>query len=88
MQDLVQHLSQRSSSAWSVVERVQDIAFAADPPARQRRDHRTRLTLIVHQDVPRGRGSARLDLHPLDGSPGDVVDQAIALALATIGPAW
>jgi len=88
LQDLVQHLSQRSSGAWSVVERVQDIALAADPPTRQRRDHRTRLTLIVHQDVPRGRGSARLDLDPFDGSPGDLVDQAIALALAAIGPAW
>ena len=86
--DLVQQLERRNPGGWSVVERVQDIAFAAEQPARQRRDHRTRLTLIVHQDVPRGRGSARLDIDPFDGSPSDVVDQAISLALATVGPAW
>jgi hypothetical protein len=89
-QDLVQHLARRAPGAWSVVERIQDIAYAADPPiARQRRDHRTRLTLIVHQDIPRGgRGSARLDLDPIDASPADLVDQALALALAAVGPAW
>jgi hypothetical protein len=87
-QDLVQHLGRRAPGAWSVVERVQDLAFAADHPARQRRDHRTRLTLIVHQDVPRGRGTARLDVDPFDGSAADLVDHAIALALAAVGPAW
>jgi hypothetical protein len=87
-QDLVQHLARRATGAWSVVERVQDLAFAADQPARQRRDHRTRLRLIVHADDPRGRGSARLDIDPFDGSPGELVDQAIALALASVGPSW
>ena len=87
-QDLVQHLRRRGPGAWSVVERVQDTAFAAEHPARRRRDHRTRLTLIVHQDVPRGRGTARLDIDPFDGSAADLVDQAIALALAAVGPAW
>ena len=87
LRNLAAHLERRGG-AWSLVERVQDIAFAAEQPARQRRAHRTRLTLIVHQDVPRGRGTARVELDPLDASPGDVVDQAIALALATIGPAW
>lgn len=85
---LVQHLLRRAPAAWSVVERVQDLAFAADRPARQRRDRRTRLTVIVHQDVPRGRGTARLDVDPFDGSPADLVDRAIALALAAVGPAW
>ena len=89
-QDLVQQLARRAPGAWSVVERVQDIAYAADPPiARQRRDHRTRLTLIVHQDIPRGgRGSARLDLDPIDAPSSDLVEQAIALALTAVGPAW
>lgn len=86
--DLVQQLARRGPGAWSVVERVQDLAFAADHPARLRRDHRTRLTLIVHQDVPRGRGTARLDIDPFDGSPSDLVDRALALALAAVGPAW
>lgn len=87
-QDLVQQLARRSSGAWSVVERVQDIAFAADQPPRQRRDHRTRLTVIVHQDTARGRGSARLDFDPFDGSSSDLVDRALALALTAVGPAW
>ena len=87
-EDIVQQLARRGLGAWSVVERVQDLAFAADHPARQRRDHRTRLTLIVHQDVPRGRGTARLDIDPFDGSASDLVDRAIALALAAVGPAW
>jgi predicted Zn-dependent protease len=86
--DLVQRLSRSTLGAWSVVERVQDIAIADDHRSLQRRDRRTRLTLIVHQDVPRGRGSARLDIDAYDTSADDLVDQATALALAAVGPAW
>jgi hypothetical protein len=86
--DLVQRLARRPLGAWSVVERVQDIATADELRGLQRRDHRTRLALIVHQDVPSGRGSARLDLDPFDGSADDLIDQAISLALAAVGPAW
>ncbi|MEO7329780.1 MAG: metallopeptidase TldD-related protein [Minicystis sp.] len=86
--DLVQRLTRRDPGAWSVVERIQDTATAEDPHSFQRRDHRTRLTLIVHHDVPRGRGSARLDLDAFDGTADDLVDQAIALALTAVGPTW
>jgi predicted Zn-dependent protease len=86
--DLVQRLARTTLAAWSVVERVQDIAIADDRGALQRREHRTRLALIVHQDVPRGRGSARLDLDAFDGSATDLIDQAISLALAAVVPAW
>jgi predicted Zn-dependent protease len=86
--DLVQRLARRNLGAWSVVERVQDLAIADELRALQRRDRRTRLALIVHQDVPRGRGSARLDVDAFDGSAGDLVDQALSLALAAVGPAW
>jgi hypothetical protein len=85
---LVDILARRDPGAWSVVERVQDIAFAAEQPALQRRDHRTRLTLIVHQDVPRGRGTARLDIDPFDGSAADIIEQALSLSATTVGPAW
>jgi hypothetical protein len=88
LRDLVQRLSRRSLGAWSVVERLQDIAIADEHRALQRRDHRTRLALIVHHDVPRGRGSARLDLDAGGGSADDLIDQAISLALAAVGPAW
>ena len=86
--DLVQRLSRRNLGGWSVVERLQDIGIADEHRALQRRDHRTRLALIVHHDVPRGRGSARLDLDAFDGSADDLIDQAISLALAAVGPAW
>jgi hypothetical protein len=85
---LVQRLARRDLGAWSVLERIQDIALADEQRGLRRRDHRTRLVLVVHQDVPRGRGSARLDLDSFDGSADDVIDQAIALALAAIGPPW
>jgi predicted Zn-dependent protease len=87
-QGLVQRLARRDLGAWSVVERVQDLAIADELRNLQRRDHRTRLALLVHQDVPRGRGSARLDLDAFDGSADDLIDQAISLALAAVGPAW
>ena len=86
--DLAQRLTRSDLAAWSVVERVDDTATADDVHQRQRRDHRTRLTVIVHHDTPRGRGSARLDLGASDGSADDVVEQAIALATTTVGPAW
>jgi predicted Zn-dependent protease len=86
--DLVQRLARRNLGAWSVVERIQDIAITDELRALQRRDNLTRLAVIVHLDVPRGRGSARLDLDDLDGSPDDLIDQAISLAGAAIGPAW
>ena len=85
---LAQRLPRRNFGAWSVVERIQDIAVVDDRRALQRREHRTRLTLVVHIDVPRGRGSARLDLDSFDASPDDVIDQAASLARAAIGPAW
>lgn len=86
--DLVQRLSRTNLGGWSVVERVQDLAIADERRSLQRRDHRIRLTLIVHQDTPRGRGSARLDVDAYDTSADDLVDQATSLALAAVGPAW
>jgi hypothetical protein len=85
--DLVQRLARSNLAGWSVIERVQDLA-TADDRALQRRDRRTRLALMVHHDVPRGRGSARLDVDAYDGTAEDLVDQATSLALAAVGPAW
>jgi hypothetical protein len=83
---LVSALEDRRVSDWVVVERDQELASATE--GRQRTDDRTRWVVVVHQDVPRGRGSARLEIGALDGSARDLVDQAQALALATIGPPW
>lgn len=83
---IVSALEDRRVSDWVVVERDQELATVTE--ARRRTDDRTRWTVIVHQDVPRGRGTARLDIGALDGSARDLVDQAQALALATVGPPW
>jgi hypothetical protein len=42
----------------------------------------------VHQDVPSGRGTARLELAALEGSAADLVDRALALAAAAVAPSW
>jgi predicted Zn-dependent protease len=86
--DLVQRLADRGLSAWSVVERVQDLAIVDERRSLQRRDHRTRLAVTLHHDVPRGRGSATLEVDSFDGSADELIDHASQLALAAIGPAW
>jgi predicted Zn-dependent protease len=83
---LVSALEDRRVSDWVIVERDQELAIATE--GRQRTDDRTRWVVVVHQDVARGRGSARLEIGALDGSARDLVDQAQALALAMIGPPW
>lgn len=83
---LVSALEDRRVTDWAVVERDQELAIATQ--TRSRTDDRTRWIVVVHQDVPRGRGSARLEIGALDGSARDLIDQAQALALATVGPPW
>lgn len=84
---LVGALSSRKVADWIVVERNQELAHASDAPL-QRTEQRTRWSLIVHHDVPRGRGTARLELGTRQGDAKDVVEQALALASAAIGPPW
>jgi len=86
--DLVDRLARRSLAAWSVAEHVQDVALSDELHTLRRRERRTRLIVSLHQDVPRGRGSARLDLDAFDGSADDLIDQLATLALTSIGPAW
>ncbi|HET9626547.1 MAG TPA: metallopeptidase TldD-related protein [Kofleriaceae bacterium] len=85
---LAARLARRNLAAWSLVERAQELATVDEQRAVARHERHTRLTVIVHLDVPTGRGSARLDLDPIDAEPDDVIDQAIALATAAVGPAW
>jgi predicted Zn-dependent protease len=71
---------------------------AAEPPlatARvHRAEHRTRWQVTVHEDLATGldkvvgRGSAHLDIDAATGDPEAVVDQALALARAAVGPPW
>ena len=84
---LVGALSARKVADWVLVERDQELAFASDAQLR-RTEQRTRWSLVVHHDVPRGRGTARLEIGTRQGDAKDVVDQALALASAAIGPPW
>ncbi len=85
---LINALDARRVSEWIVVERGQEIAIADEARPLRRRDQRTRFTVVVHHDVTRGRGSARLEIASLHGEPLDFVDQAIDLASAAVGPSW
>ncbi len=86
--ELVRALERRKVSDWVVIERAQELALADEARALGRREARTRATLIVHQDMPSGRGTARLELAAPVGSAGDLVDQALALAAAAVAPGW
>ena len=88
LRQLVAALTRRDVSDWVVIERAQELAALDEARSLRRNDSRTRWTIIVHHDVPHGRGSARLDLGSLDGSANDVVTQALSLAEAAIGRAW
>ncbi len=85
---LVNALNARKVAGWIVIERAQELAAITEDRATQRTELRTRWTVIVHHDVPRGRGTAHLELTTREGEAKDVVAQAISLASATIGPAW
>ena len=86
--ELVRALERRRVSDWVVIERAQELALADEARGLQRRERRTRTTVIVHQDVPSGRGSARLELAAQEGSAADLVEQAVALASAAVAPSW
>lgn len=85
---LVSALNARKVADWVVIERVQELAAIREDRDTRRAEQRTRWTLVVHHDVPRGRGTARLELTTREGEAKDVIEQAISLASAAIGPAW
>lgn len=85
---LTRALRTRDVSEWIVVERGQEVAIADEARPLRRRDRRTRFTVIVHLDVPRGRGTAKLEIASLHGDAIDLVDQALDLAGAAVGPSW
>jgi predicted Zn-dependent protease len=87
--DLVHALERRELADWVVIEREQELAvFDERAPGSRRVERRVRWHVAVADDVPSGRGTARVAIDAVDGSADDVVRQAIALARAAIGPAW
>ncbi|HUJ58825.1 MAG TPA: metallopeptidase TldD-related protein [Kofleriaceae bacterium] len=83
---LGRELDRRGLAEWCVVERDQELGWVDDAVVRA--EQRTRWQVTAHDDSPAGRGSARLAIDGVDGSPRDVVDQALALARAAVGVAW
>jgi hypothetical protein len=84
--DLLRALGDHGLADWVLVEREQDVAIA-DPTLR-RTERWLRWTVIVHDDTPTGRGSARVALDAADGNADDAVLQAVMHARASIGNAW
>ncbi len=85
---LVRVLQDRRVADWVLTEREQELAVVDERAGLRRHETRTQWTLVVHDDSPTGRGSARVTIDALGGRPRDVVEQALALAKAAIGPAW
>ena len=88
--DIARALAKQKVADWVITERAQEIAIADAlhfEKLMRRREQRERTTLLVHADDPRGRGSARVHAAGNE-SASELVDRAVALALATIGPAW
>ena len=86
--ELVRVLGWRNVADWVVIERSQEIAIVDEATRLHRTEHRKRWLLTVHVDVYTGRGSAHLGIDAADGTTEAIVDQAIALARAAVGPAW
>lgn len=85
---LVSALNARKVADWVVVERAQDLASISEERATRRTEIRMRWSVLVHHDMPRGRGTARIELTTRQAEAKEVVDQAISLASAAIGPPW
>jgi len=86
---LLRVLGERPLADWVLIEHDEQLAVVAEAaPGSERAEQRQRWELTVHVDAARGRGSARLDLQTGSGLADNIVDQAIALANASVGPAW
>jgi hypothetical protein len=87
--DLIRALDRpRAIADWVVIERVQERGAYDEARDASRRETSTRYTVILHHDVPSGRGTARLELCATDGRASDVIDQGVALAMTAIGKLW
>ncbi len=86
---LLRALGDRPLADWVLIEHDEQLAAVDEAaPGSERGEQRQRWDLTVHIDAARGRGSARLELQTGSGLADNIVDQAIALANASVGPAW
>ncbi|HSD90037.1 MAG TPA: metallopeptidase TldD-related protein [Kofleriaceae bacterium] len=85
---LLRALDRRDIADWVLVQRDQEIGIASDEPALHRTERRVTWHVTVHHDAPQGRGSAHVMIDATNGIAEDIVEQALALARSSIGPAW
>jgi predicted Zn-dependent protease len=85
---LLRALARRDIADWVLVQREQEIGIASDEPALHRTEHRVTWHVTVHHDAPQGRGSAHVTIDATNGLAEDIVEEALALARSSIGPAW
>lgn len=83
---LLRALDRRGVADWTLVERAQEVAISTGD--LHRTEKRTKWQLTVHHDSPQGRGSAHVTIDSVDGDAAPIVDQAVALAVSSTGPAW
>src|SRR5688572_18249856 len=86
--ELADALGRRGLADWVLIERAQDLASIDDQTRVRRVERRVVWQLTVHFDSPAGRGSAQVTIDAVDGTASAAVDQAVALAQSSIGPAW
>jgi hypothetical protein len=86
--ELVRALRDRHAADWVLTTRDQDVGVVDEDGPVRRRESRTRWTLVVHDDVSNGRGSARVELAGHDGPATALVDQTLRLARAAVGVGW
>src|SRR5258705_11456606 len=86
--ELASTLAKRGLADWVVIERAQDIAWVDEHAKLRRVDKRVLWQVTVHYDSPAGRGSAHVTIDAVDGNANAAVEQVVALAQSSIGPAW
>jgi hypothetical protein len=86
--ELASTLARRGLADWVVIERAQDIASVDEATKSRRVERRVLWQLTAHFDSPAGRGTAHVTIDAVDGTAAAAVDQALALAQSSIGPAW
>jgi predicted Zn-dependent protease len=86
--ELATLLDRRGLADWVVVERAQDLASIDETTESKRVERRVVWQVTVHFDSPNGRGSAHVTIDAVDGNATAAVEQAVAHAQSSIGPAW
>jgi hypothetical protein len=81
-------LDRRGVNDWTIIDRDQELALVDEATRVYRAEHRRRWQIIAHIDTPKGRGSSYISVDAVDGNPEWLADQAVALAQASLGPAW